>query len=92
MMCSTVAGISAACAQEWSRAEAHHQQAIRHADAAYRIAQPHSRVWYADMLNARNAPGDRGHARTLLTEALSLYTSIGMPGFAQRTNAKLVLL
>jgi hypothetical protein len=35
------------------------------------------------------AAGDRDRARVLLAEALSLYESIGMPGFAQRTSARL---
>lgn len=88
-MSSTIAGIAATCAREWSRAEAHHQLAIRQADAAYRVSQPHARLWYADMLLSRNAPGDRERARSLLSEALSLYESMGMPGFARRTSARL---
>jgi tetratricopeptide (TPR) repeat protein len=86
---ATAAGIASACAREWTRAEAHHQLAIRQADAAYRICQPHARVWYSDMLLARAAVGDRDRARVLLTEALSLYESIGMPGFAQRASDRL---
>jgi len=86
---STIAGIAAACAREWSRSESHHQLAIRQADAAYRVSQPHARLWYADMLLSRNAPGDRERARSLLSEALSLYESMGMPGFARRTSARL---
>ena len=46
------------------------------------------RVWYADMLLARAASGDRDRARVLLAAAL-LYESIGMPGFAERTSARL---
>jgi tetratricopeptide (TPR) repeat protein len=83
------AGIASACAREWTRAEAHHQPAIRQADAAYRICQPQARVWYADMLLSRAAAGDRDRAQVLLSEALSLYESIGLPGFAQRTSARL---
>jgi tetratricopeptide (TPR) repeat protein len=86
---ATAAGIASACAREWTRAEAHHQRAIRHADASYRICQPHARVWYADMLLARGAAGDRDRARVLLAEALSLSESIGMPDFAQLTSARL---
>ena len=91
-MCATSAGIAAACAHEWSRAEAHHQRAIQQADAAYRICQPDARVWYADMLLARGDQGDRDRARVLLAEALALYESIGMPRFAQRTSARLAVL
>ena len=43
-------------------------------------------------LLARNDPGDRERARVLLAEGLSLYQSIGMPGFAQRTAARLAAL
>jgi hypothetical protein len=86
---ATAAGIASACAREWTRAEAHHQFAIRQADAAYRICQPQARVWYADMLLARGGAGDRDRARVLLAEALSLCESIGMPGFAQRTSDRL---
>jgi hypothetical protein len=86
---ATAAGIASACAREWTRAEAHHQLAIRQADAAYRICQPQARVWYADMLLSRAAAGDRDRAQVLLSEALSLYESIGLPGFAQRTSARL---
>jgi tetratricopeptide (TPR) repeat protein len=88
-MSSTVAGIAAACAREWSRAEEHHRLAVRQADAAYAVSRPHARFWYADMLLARDAHGDRARARTLLSEALSLYESLGMPGFARRTSARL---
>jgi hypothetical protein len=88
-MSSTIAGIAAACAREWSRAEAHHQLAIRQADAAYPVSRPHTRFWYADMLLSRNDPGDRERARSLLSEAVSLYESMGMPGFARRASARL---
>ncbi len=88
-MFASAAGVAAACARQWTRAEAHHQLAIQQADAAYRIFLPDARVWYADMLLARNDSGDRDRARALLAEALSLYESIGMPGFARRTSARL---
>jgi tetratricopeptide (TPR) repeat protein len=88
-MVATAAGVAAACAKEWSRAEAHHQRAIQQADAAYRICQPDARAWYADMLLERGAAGDSARARFLLSEALALYESIGMPNFARRTSARL---
>ena len=37
------------------------------------------RRWYADMLIERNAPGDVDKARTLIAEAIQMYTTIGMP-------------
>jgi hypothetical protein len=91
-MFTTSVGIAASCAKQWSRAEAHHQRAIQQADASYRICQPDARAWYADMLLARAKPGDSDRARVLLSEALALYESLGMPGFAQRTSARLATM
>ena len=86
----TSAGIAAACARNWTRAEEHHQTAIHQADTApYRVAQPIARSWYAEMLLARDLPGDRERARGLLNEALNLYESIGMPWHARRAAARL---
>lgn len=83
----TVAGIAAACAGDWPAAEEHHLTAIHQMDTApYRTAQPMAREWYARMLLDRNAPGDATKARDLLTEALAMYESIGMPFHASRTR------
>ena len=91
--CHSVAGIAAACAREWTRAEQHHQTAIHQADTApYRVAQPQAREWYAVMLLARNAPGDSDRARALLNESLALYESIRMPIFAKRASERLAAL
>jgi hypothetical protein len=55
----TTAGIASACARNWSRAEEHHLAAIHQADITpLRISQPIARYWYAEMLGARNLPGD----------------------------------
>jgi len=86
----TAAGIAAACAREWSRSEEHHRAAIHHADTApARIFQPVSREWYAAMLAAR---GDADRARLVLAEALALYETIGMPGYARRASERLAAL
>jgi hypothetical protein len=86
----TSAGIVAAAARNWTRAEEHHRAAIYQADSApYAVAQPTARFWYADMLLARGDPGDRDGARSLLGEALRLYESIGMPSHARRTAEKI---
>ena len=86
----TAAGIAAACAREWSRSEEHHRAAIHHADTApARIFQPVSREWYAAMLAAR---GDMDLARSTLAEALALYETIGMPGYARRASAQLAAM
>jgi tetratricopeptide (TPR) repeat protein len=84
----TVAGIAAACAGDWSAAEQHHLTAIHQTDTApYRVSQPMAREWYATMLLDRNAPGDAANARGLLSEALAMYESMGMPFHAKRTAA-----
>jgi DNA-binding winged helix-turn-helix (wHTH) protein/tetratricopeptide (TPR) repeat protein len=89
----TSAGIAAACRHDWSRAEEHHQTAIRQADTApYRVAQPIARHWYAEMLLARGATGDKANARALLNEALAMFELLGMPGYRRRTSERLVSL
>ena len=87
------AGIAAASAQNWPRAEEHYQTAIRQADTApYRVAQPIARYWYAEMLLARGAAGDGAIARALLSEALGMFESLGMPGYSCRTSETLASL
>ena len=89
----SAAGIAAAAAGEWTRAEEHHQTAVHQADTApYRVAQPQAREWYAEMLLARRAVGDADRGRALLSEALAQYESIGMPLHAQRASLRLATL
>ena len=89
----TAAGIAAASAGDWSAAEQHHLTAIHQTDTApYRISQPTAREWYAAMLLDRNAPGDAAKARGLLSEALAMYESMGMPFHANRTSGRLATL
>jgi serine/threonine protein kinase/tetratricopeptide (TPR) repeat protein len=89
----SVAGIAAACAGEWTRAEEHHRTAIHQADTApYRVAQPQAREWYAATLLARGAPDDVKRSRELLCEALAMFESIGMPLLAKRAADRLALL
>ena len=57
--------------------------------APMRILQPITRTWYAEMLAAQ---GDLARARVTLAEALALYESIGMPGYAQRASERLATL
>ena len=86
----TSAGITAACARNWTRAEEHHQAAISIADStACRVAQPVVRYWYADMLWSRDRAGDRVRARQLLSEAVSLYNRAGMAWHARYTANRL---
>jgi tetratricopeptide (TPR) repeat protein len=81
----TAAGIAAACAGEWERADQHHRAAIQLADKMpHRVAQAIARYWYADMLRAR---GNADESRTLLVEALSMFESLDLPLYARRANA-----
>ncbi|MBV8903516.1 MAG: hypothetical protein JOZ22_07760, partial [Acidobacteriia bacterium] len=83
----TVAGIAAACARNWRRAEEHHQLAIQQADTLpHRISQPIARYWYAEMLRMRGEPGDQTRARELLGEALAMFESLGMPLYAKQAR------
>jgi len=86
----TAAGIAAACARDWTRAEEHHRAAIHVADTApMRILQPMTRAWYAEMLAMQ---GDLARARVMLAEALALFESLGMPGYARRASERLSTL
>jgi tetratricopeptide (TPR) repeat protein len=89
----TSAGIAAAAGRDWERAEKHHRIAIDQADSApYRTAQPLARYWYAEMLLARAADGDRERAIELFREALRLCKAAGMTWHAQRTERRLSAL
>jgi tetratricopeptide (TPR) repeat protein len=80
----TAAGIAAACAGDWARAEEHHRAAIRLADTIpHRVTQAISRYWYAVMLRQR---GNWEDARTGLGEALEMFDSLGMPLYSQRAR------
>ncbi len=86
----TSAGIASAAAGHWTRAEEHHRAAIYQADSSpYRVAQPGSRFWYAEMLIARNRGRDLETAHDLMNEALSLYRSMIMPREAERTAQRI---
>lgn len=77
------AGIAAASACDWDRAESHFATALGQAHTLpHRIAQPEVRRWHAWMLRRRDAPGDRERAAGMLVEALALYREIGMTGHA----------
>lgn len=86
----TDAGIAAAAAEQWTVAEEHHQIALAQADTlGWRMARADARQWYAEMLLARDQPGDRARARALASEAVALYHALGMPAFAKQTQALL---
>ncbi|KPK59812.1 MAG: hypothetical protein AMJ59_09275 [Gammaproteobacteria bacterium SG8_31] len=74
------AGIGATAACELEAAETHFKTALTLADELpYVTEQGEVRRWYAQMLLTRSAPGDKAHARRLLTEAVTVYTRCGMP-------------
>ncbi len=86
----TSAGIGAACAHNWTRAEEHHRTAIHQADSApYRPAQAIARSWYGEMLLSRDMRGDRESARGLLSEAQEIYAALGMEWHARRAAGRL---
>ena len=59
-----MAGIAAACGQQWRAAEEHYREALRQAhDLSHKIEQPEVRRWYARMLLDRDGPGDPRQAR-----------------------------
>lgn len=76
----TTAGVAAACGGQWERAERHFVAGLRQAyELPHRIEQPELKRWFAWMLLARNAGGDRERARALLGEAARAYGELGMP-------------
>jgi tetratricopeptide (TPR) repeat protein len=82
----TSAGIAAACAGQWERAEEHHQAALRLADSLeLRVCQPIARYWYAGMLRAR---GETDRASLLLHDALAMFESLEMPVYARMAGEK----
>jgi len=47
-----------------------------------------ARPFYAEMLLAHGTPGDDSSARALLSEALAMFESMGMPGYSRRTSER----
>jgi tetratricopeptide (TPR) repeat protein len=75
----TTAGIAAAASHQWDIAEEHFSIALRQAESfPYILEQAEIRRFHAMMLLDRAALGDRERARTLVREALRIYTQIGM--------------
>jgi hypothetical protein len=77
---ASLEGMSAACARDWDRAEAHFDEALRLSHGLpMRLEELDARRFYAQMLIARGRSGDRNRARDLLAQAVSEYVSFGMP-------------
>lgn len=78
-----VAGIAAAAAREWDRAETHFRQSLTQAETTpLQVERYEVRRFYARMLAERNRGGDREHAQRLLREAVDGFTRLGMPRHA----------
>jgi len=86
----SAAGIAAACAGNWARAEEHHRAAMTRMDKVpYVAAQPIARYWYADMLVERGATGDLEAAKILLRETIAKSDAIGLALYARLARQKL---
>jgi len=89
----TAAGIAAACAGNWTRAEEHHRATIkRMEEVPYVTAQPIARYWYADMLAERGGPGDIDTAKALLQESIAASDAIALALYARLARRKLARL
>ncbi len=85
-----IAGMSAAAGEQWERAEAHFEEALRQADEIPCVPErPEVRRSYAGMLIGRDAPGDRKRARKLLEEAVAGYREMGMPRHERLAESQL---
>jgi len=92
-LCQTVAGITAACAEDWDAAEEHHIMAIHQTDTApYKHLQPVARQWYAAMLLERNGSGDAEKGRALLQAAVNMFEAMGMTYPAKLANERIAVL
>jgi len=86
----TAAGIAAACAANWTRAEEHHRAAITRMEAVpYVTAQPIARYWYADILAERGSAEDLQTARAMLKESIAASDRIGLALYARLARQRL---
>jgi hypothetical protein len=86
----TAAGIAAACAGNWTRAEEHHRAAIARMEAVpYLTAQPIARYWYADMLAERGGAEDVAAAKAMLKESIAASDRIGLALYARLARQRL---
>jgi len=86
----TAAGIAAACAGNWTRAEEHHRASIARMEAVpYVTAQPIARYWYADMLAERGGAEDVEAAKAMLQESIAASDRIGLALYARLARRRL---
>jgi tetratricopeptide (TPR) repeat protein len=89
----TAAGIAAACAGDWTRAEEHHRAAIERMEAVpYVTAQPIARYWYADMLAERRGAEDIEAARVILGESIAASDRISLALYARLARQRLAAI
>jgi tetratricopeptide (TPR) repeat protein len=78
----TTAGIAAACAGNWRRADEHFEAALREAgEAPLPIAHAHARLWRGKLLQALGS-GRSHEAPASLGEAKARFERLRMPSFA----------
>ena len=86
----TAAGIAAACAGNWTRAEEHHRALITRMEAVPHLtAQPIARYWYADMLAERGGAEDVCAAKAMLSESIAASDRIGPTLYARLARQRL---
>jgi class 3 adenylate cyclase/tetratricopeptide (TPR) repeat protein len=77
---ATLQGMSATCAREWDRAQAHFEEALRLSrELPMRLEELDACRFYARMLIERNRPQDRDRAQALLSQAVDGYVAFDMP-------------
>ena len=87
---ATLEGMSAGCACDWDRAEAHFNEALRLSlELPMRLEELDARRFYAHMLVARDRPRDRDRARDQLAQAVAGYATFGMPRHEAIATARL---
>ncbi|HEV3134076.1 MAG TPA: AAA family ATPase [Acidimicrobiia bacterium] len=85
---ATLEGMSAACAREWDRAEAHFDEALRLSlELPMRLEALDARRFYAQMLVARGRSRDLDRAREHLARAAAGYVAFEMPRHEAMANA-----
>jgi hypothetical protein len=89
VLAQTTAGITATAAGRFEIAEARFRIGMDHADAQFALARPYARLWYADMLIQRGAPGDRQRAGALLEEAIAIADGYGLVTFEPHARSLL---
>jgi hypothetical protein len=86
----TIAGVAAGAARQWEAAEEHFRIALQQAESfPHILEQAEIRRFHATMLKERAAPGDSKRARTLLRNAMPIYTRAKMHRHIGMTKALL---